>query len=65
MDILGINTSGDNVFIKHRPQTHTKTWIIESAFGNGWWFNVMKRQYVKPETVEQLINKEKDFFIYL
>lgn len=49
-----------NVFIKHKPQTHTKTWIIESAFGNGGWFNVLKRTYVKPDTVEQLINKELD-----
>jgi len=32
---------------------NTKTWIVTSAFGNGGWFNVRGRQYVKPETVGQ------------
>lgn len=45
---VGLNTS--------RGQ-HTKTWIIESAFGNGGWFNIMKRQYVYPKTVGQYIEK--------
>lgn len=63
----GLNTKGNlvvgslvvtNCFVKHLPHSHTKTWIIESSFGNGGWFNVLKRQYVKPDTVEQLINKE-------
>lgn len=49
-------------FIKHLPKSHTKTWIIESSFGNGGWFNVLKKQYVKPDTVEQLINKELDLW---
>jgi len=40
-----------NSFIKQRPKQHTKTWIVESAFGNGGWFNILKRSYVKPETV--------------
>jgi hypothetical protein len=49
-----------NSFIKHMPNTHTKTWIVVSAFGNGGWFNVLLREYVLPETVEQLVNKELD-----
>ncbi len=40
-----------NSFIKQRPKQHTKTWIVESAFGNGGWFNILKRSYVKPDTV--------------
>lgn len=39
--------------IKHKPQTNTKTWIVESAFGNGGWFNIRKRSYVKPDSVGQ------------
>jgi len=39
--------------LKHKQAQHTETWIVESAFGNGGWFNVLKRQYVKPETVCQ------------
>lgn len=63
----GLNTKGNlvvgslvitNCFIKHLPNSHTRTWIIESSFGNGGWFNVLKKQYVKPESVEQLVNKE-------
>lgn len=49
-----------NCFIKHKPNTHTKTWIVVSSFGNGGWFNVLRREYVLPETVEQLVNKELD-----
>lgn len=58
----GLNTSNKWVYgslvtttvgIKQKPKQHTKTWIIESSFGNGGWFNVIKRQYVKPETVSQ------------
>ncbi|TDA63605.1 hypothetical protein E0765_07155 [Sulfuricurvum sp. IAE1] len=44
---LVITTHG----IKHMPHTHTKTWIIESAFGNGGWFSIGMKQYVRPETV--------------
>jgi len=40
-------------FIKHKPKQHTKTWIVETSFGNGGWFSIMKRSYVKPETVGQ------------
>ena len=65
----GVNIKGElvigslvvtNSFIKHLSKSHTKTWIVESSFGNGGWFNIMKRQYVKPETVEQLVNKESN-----
>lgn len=42
--------------IKHMPNTHTKTWIIQSSFGNGGWFNVMKKQYVKTDTVCEYTN---------
>lgn len=39
--------------LKYMPYTHTKTWIVQSAFGNGGWFNIIQRQYVLPETVGQ------------
>jgi len=42
-------------FIKHKPKQHTKTWIIESSFGNGGWFCIQRRHYVKPESVERRI----------
>ena len=42
-----------NKFIPHKKKQHTKTWIVQSAFGNGGWFNVIQRQYVLPETVGQ------------
>lgn len=42
-----------NAFIKKMPKQHSKTWIVESAFGNGGWFNIRLRFYVKPETVCQ------------
>lgn len=60
----GLNTRGEWVYgslvttthgIPHMPKTHTKTWIVESAFGNGGWFNITRKQYVKPETVGQFI----------
>ena len=38
-------------FIKNKPKSHTKTWIVKSSFGNGGWFNIQKKVYVKPETV--------------
>lgn len=40
-------------FLKHMPKQHSKTWIVTSAFGNGGWFNVRGRVYVKPDTVGQ------------
>lgn len=58
----GLNTKGEWVYgslintthgIAKMPHTRTKTWIVESAFGNGGWFNVTRKQYVKPETVGQ------------
>ncbi len=58
----GLTTKGEmvegslvttNAFIKHKPKQHTKHWIVTSAFGNGGWFNVRCRTYVKPETVGQ------------
>tara|TARA_R110000772_G_scaffold267473_1_gene391644 strand:- start:46 stop:429 length:384 start_codon:yes stop_codon:yes gene_type:complete len=58
----GLTTKGEMIFgslvvadahIKHMPKQHTKTWIITSAFGNGGWFNIRHRQYVKPETLGQ------------
>lgn len=49
---LVITTHG----IKHMPNTHTKTWIIETSFGNGGWFSIAKKQYVKPETVSEYTN---------
>lgn len=63
----GLNTKGEWVFgslvitttgLKHLEKQHTKTWIVESAFGNGGWFNVTKRQYVKPKTVGEYIGRK-------
>jgi hypothetical protein len=42
-------------FIKQRPQQHTKHWIVQSAFGNGGWFCVQRRQYVKTDTLQQKV----------
>ncbi|MBX2848934.1 MAG: YopX family protein [Acidiferrobacterales bacterium] len=58
----GLNTKGEWVygslvttdrFCMRIPQAHTKTWIVESAFGNGGRFNINKRSYVKPDTLGQ------------
>ena len=58
----GMTTKGEMIigslvtteaYIKHMPKQHTKHWIVTSAFGNGGWFNIRGRQYVKPETVGQ------------
>ncbi len=63
----GLNTKGEWVYgslvntthgISHKPHNRTKTWIIESAFGNGGWFNVTKKQYVNPETVGQFTGSQ-------
>lgn len=63
----GLNTKGEWVYgslvvtttgLQHLEKQHTKTWIIESAFGNGGWFNVMKRQYVRPKTVGEYIGRK-------
>ncbi len=66
MEILfrGKNTKGEwvegslvttNNFIRQRPKQHTKHWIVETAFGNGGWFSVQRRQYVKTDTIEMNI----------
>lgn len=44
---------GSLVVTTHGLKTHTKTWIVQSAFGNGGWFNIIQRQYVLPKTVGQ------------
>lgn len=63
----GINKQGDfcygslvvtTAWIKHMPKQHSKTWIVESSFGNGGWFNIRKRTYVLPETVGQYIGRK-------
>lgn len=63
----GLTTKGEMIygslvvtdsFIKHMPKQHTKTWIVQSAFGNGGWFNIRMRKYVKPETVGQYTGKD-------
>ena len=47
-------------YVRHLPKQHTKTWIVESAFGNGGWFSVIRRTYVQPETVGQFTGLEDD-----
>ena len=54
----GLNTRGEWVYGSLVQTTsfcvqHSKTWIVERAFGNGGWFNVQCRQYVRPATVGQ------------
>ena len=41
-----------NRFIRHKPKNHSKHWIVETSFGNGGWFNVQGKQYVKSDTLE-------------
>ena len=41
-------------FLIHKPKCHTKHWIIMSSFGNGGWFNIRRRRYVKEDTIEEL-----------
>lgn len=62
----GLNTKGEWVYgslvttthgLNHKQAQKTKTWIVESAFANGGWFNVIKRQYVRPETVGQFADQ--------
>lgn len=63
-EFRGLPVKGDWVYgslvetthgIKHMPHQHTKFWIVTTAFGNGGWFNINKRTYVKPNTVGQFI----------
>lgn len=59
----GLNTKGEWVYgslvvtTSGYPQ-HTKTWIIESSFGNGGWFCVHRKQYVKPKSVGEYIGRK-------
>jgi hypothetical protein len=43
-------------FIKHREKQHTKNWIVVSSFGNGGWFNIYERHYVRAETLGRISN---------
>lgn len=62
IEFRGLNTKGEWVYgslvnnckgIKSMPHQNTKTWIVQSAFGHGGWFNATRREYVKPDTVGQ------------
>ena len=62
----GLNTKGKWVYgslvitthgVGKMPKQRTKTWIVESAFGNGGWFNVTQRQYVRPDSVGQYLGR--------
>lgn len=58
IEFRGLNTRGEWVYGSLVQTTsfcvqHSKTWIVERAFGNGGWFNVQCRQYVRPATVGQ------------
>jgi len=66
-DILfrGKNMNGDyvegsliitNMYIKHRPKQHTKHWIVTSSFGNGGWFNIIRREYVLEDSIQVKLN---------
>lgn len=41
----------------HTTMGNTKTWISWSARGNGGWFNLISRAYVKPKTVGQFTGR--------
>ena len=69
MEILfrGKNTSDEWVegslvtttnFIRAKPKNHSKHWIVETSFGNGGWFHVRKKQYVKSGTIEMKLLNE-------
>ncbi len=49
-----------NRFIKHKPKQHTRHWIIQTSFGNGGWFNILKKQHIKSDTIEQFMGYEYD-----
>ena len=44
-----------NNFIKRMARLHSKYWIVESSFGNGGWFSILKREWVIDESVGQFI----------
>jgi len=67
IEFRGLNTRGEWVkgslvnttdFIKNKPKNHTKTWIVTKSFGNGGWFNIIHKEYVRPETVGQYTGME-------
>lgn len=58
----GVTKSGEAIygslvetthFLNDKPKQHTKTWIVQTSFGNGGWFMVQKRQYVLPGSVSK------------
>lgn len=62
IEFRGLATNGEFVYgslvnncagLPNGVGQNTKTWIVTSAFGNGGWFNIRCRQYVRPETVGQ------------
>lgn len=67
----GLNMNGEWVYgdlvnatgLKHKPKQNTKTWIVTSAFGNGGWFMIRGRQYVKPDTVGQFTGLHDSSFM--
>ena len=64
----GLNMKGKWIFgsLVTTTMGNTKTWIVQSARGNGGWFNVIRREYVKPETVGQFtgIHDKNNIRIY-
>jgi len=40
-------------FVRQMKAQHSKAWIVESAFGNGGWFNVIRKFPVQEKTVGQ------------
>lgn len=55
----GLNMNGEWKYgsLIHTTMGNTKTWIATSARGNGGWFNLMGRYYVKPKTVGQFTGR--------
>ena len=41
-------------------KAHTRTWIVTRSFGNGGWFNIRSRYYVKPETVGMMVGFDSE-----
>lgn len=66
IEFRGLATNGEFVYgslvnncagLPNGVGQNTKTWIVTSAFGNGGWFNIRGRQYVRPETVGQFTGR--------
>lgn len=53
----GVWVYGSLVLATKHDRSPTKSWIVESAYGNGGWFSVGRRQYVLPHTVGQFTGK--------